>query len=222
MLDQILDALDYAGFKRKDTVFIAGYQADVVRERYPDLTFVENTTWESNNILLSLLYARDFMKDGFVSTYADIIYTNEIASGVAQSPHPIALGCDTDWRRRYTRRTHHPESDAEKLVAEGERVVRLSRTIASEEASGEFIGVMKVSAGAVPSFLEMFDHTAQEFSGKTFREGRSFEKAYLLDFLEHARQKGMQLHRVDTIGGYMEIDTLQDRELAADWWRGLS
>jgi choline kinase len=145
MLDQILDALAYAGFERKDTVFICGYQAGVVRERYPDLTFVENKGWESNNILLSLLFAREHMGEGFVSTYADIVYTNEIARAVARSPHAIALGCDTDWRRRYTRRTHHPESDAEKLRAEGERVLEISRTIPSEIAAGEFIGVMKVS-----------------------------------------------------------------------------
>lgn len=222
MLDQILDALSYAGFARKDIVFICGYQAEVVRERYPDLTFVENKAWESNNILLSLLFARDFMSEGFVSTYADIVYTNEIARAVAESPHPIALGCDTDWRRRYTRRTHHPESDAEKLRADGERVIEISRTIPSEQAAGEFIGVMKVSKAAVPDFLARFDRTAAEFDGKMFREGRSFQKAYLLDFLEHSRLQGLELHRVDTVGGYMEIDTLQDRELAADWWRGLS
>ena len=222
MLDQILDALAYAGFAQKDIVFICGYQANVVRERYPDLTFIENKDWESNNILLSLLFAREHMGEGFVSTYADIVYTNEIARAVTRSPHPIALGCDTDWRRRYTRRTHHPESDAEKLKADGDRVTEISRTIPSEQAAGEFIGVMKVSKEAVPDFLARFDRTAAEFGGKMFREGRSFQKAYLLDFLEHSRQQGLDLHRVDTVGGYMEIDTLQDREFAADWWRGLS
>lgn len=222
MLDQILEALAFAGFEQKDIVFVCGYKKEVVAARYPGLTYVENVGWENNNILLSLLCAREHMSGGFVSTYADIVYRPEIAKAVRESRHSIALGCDTDWRRRYVRRTNHPESDAEKLSADGERVTRLSRHIPSEEAAGEFIGVMKVDAGAVPAFLAGFDAVKAEFAGKPFREGRTFEKAYLIDYLEHARAGGMELHRVDTPGGYMEIDTLQDREFAAAWWRGES
>lgn len=222
MLDQILEALAFAGFTRDRIVFISGYKADVVRSRYPDLTYVDNAEWESNNILLSLLKARELMSEGFVSTYADIVYRPEVARDVASSPHGIALGCDVDWRRRYVNRKNHPETDAEKLTAEGSRVTRLSRKIASEEAAGEFVGVMKVAAEAVPGFLSAFDDVASAFAGKTFREGRSFEKAYLIDFLQHRLEAGTEMHRVDTPGGYMEIDTLEDRSMAERWWRGES
>jgi hypothetical protein len=99
-------------------------------------------------------------------------------------------------------------------------VTRLSRTIASEEATGEFIGVMKVDASVAPRFLARFDEAAAKYAGGPFREGRSFEKAYLLDFLQHLVEQGETLHRVDTVGGYMEIDTLEDRSLAESWWRG--
>src|SRR3954453_15008787 len=77
MLDGILEALEFGGFARKDVVFICGYRAAGIKERYPDLTYVENTNWENNNILLSLLCAREHLKDGFVSTYADIVYRKE-------------------------------------------------------------------------------------------------------------------------------------------------
>lgn len=219
MLDQILEALAHAGFERKDVIFVCGYRSEVLRERYPELCFVENRDWEKNNILLSLLFAREHMHEGFVSTYADIVYTPDIAKRVRESEHAVALGCDTDWRRRYRGRTNHPETDAEKMLAEGSRVTRLSRRIESEEAAGEFIGVMKVGPTAVPGFLEAFDAAQRVYAGREFREGRSFEKAYLLDFLQHWVEAGAELHRVDTDGGYMEIDTLQDRELAERWWR---
>lgn len=222
MLDWILDALAEAGFARRDVVFVCGYRQEVVRERYPELTFVENRGWESNNILLSLMMARDHMSEGFVSTYADIVYSGAIAKAVRESAHPIALGCDTDWRRRYARRTEHPETDAEKLVAEGARVTEISRKIPSEAASGEFIGVMKVVKSAVPGLLATFDELAARHAGKVFREGRFFERAYLLDFLAELVERGESLQRVDTHGAYMEIDTLQDRAFAADWWAGRS
>lgn len=220
MLDGILEALEYGGFARRDIVFICGYRAEVIRERYPDLTYVENREWENNNILLSLLCAREHLAGGFVSTYADIVYRKEIVRDLVASPHDIALGCDTDWRRRYTGRSQHPETDAEKLRADGDRVIRLSRKIEPPEAQGEFIGVMKATSAGAARIVQAFDEAEREYRGKPFREGRTFERAYLIDLLQHMLESNAEMHRVDTHGGYMEIDTLEDASLAEGWWRG--
>lgn len=221
MLDHILDALAFGGVRR-DAVFICGYLKEVIQARYPDLDYVENVGWAHNNILLSLLTARAHLTDGFVSTYADIVYRKEIVRDLVASPHDIVLGCDTDWRRRYAGRSQHPETDAEKLTADGPRVTRLSRHIPSEQASGEFIGVMKMSAAGAKTFLEAFDDAQKSFSGRTFREGRLFEKSYLIDLLQHMIEQGITMHRADTHGGYMEIDTLEDASLSEGWWSGES
>src|SRR5215207_5847383 len=74
MFEWILEALGEAGFTRKDVVCVCGYRAEVLRERYPEFTYVENPEWEHNNILESLLYARDHLKNGFLSSYTDIVY----------------------------------------------------------------------------------------------------------------------------------------------------
>lgn len=219
MLDSILDALARGGLRPPNVVFICGYRAETIQERYPDLEYVENRGWESNNILASLLCAREKLANGFVSTYADIVYRPEIVEALMASPHDITLACDTAWRRRYVGRSQHPETDAEKLRAEGDRVVELSRRIPSERASGEFIGVMKASPAGAARLVRAFDEAASTFAGREFREGRSFEKAYLIDLLQHMLEKGETMHRVDTDGGYMEIDTLEDAALSQEWWR---
>ncbi|KYG11204.1 nucleotidyl transferase [Sorangium cellulosum] len=221
MLDSILDALAAGGFKRSDVVFVCGYKAEVIRAAYPDLTYVENRDWEQNNILLSLLCAREHLEGGFVSTYADIVYRPGIVADLVRSPHDIALACDTDWRRRYVNRSQHPETDAEKLRADGDRVVEISRRIPSEAATGEFIGVMKLSARGAARLLAAFDAARASFAElPEFREGRTFRRAYLIDLLEEMIESGAALHKVDTHGGYMEIDTLEDASLADAWWRG--
>jgi L-glutamine-phosphate cytidylyltransferase len=56
------------------------------------------------------------------------------------------------------------------------------------------------------------------FEGRVFREKRTFERAYLIDLFQDMIEKGSAFHRVDTHGGYMEIDTLEDRSLATSWW----
>jgi choline kinase len=219
MLDWILDALAHAGFARKDVVFVCGYAENVVRARYPEFTFVRNEDWANNNILLSLLCARDHLRGGFVSTYADIVYDGAIVQKLVASPADICLGCDTAWRRRYVGRTEHPETDAEKLRADGPRVLEISRTIPSPAAQGEFIGVMKLSAEGARVFVAAFDRARQSYGAGLFREGRSFQKAYLLDLLQEMLEAGTVMHREDTAGGYMEIDTGQDLTMAETWWQ---
>lgn len=218
MLDWILEALAAAGFTRRDVVFVCGYAEDVVRARYPEFTFVHNARWEHNNILLSLLCAREYLQGGFLSTYADIVYDSAIVQKLVNAREPIVVGCDTAWRRRYSGRSQHPETDAEKLIADGRRVQRISRHIPSEQASGEFIGVMKLSATGADELCDAFDRAEAAYAGKVFREGRSFEKAYLIDLLQHMLEGGSEMQREDTPGGYMEIDTREDLALAQEWW----
>jgi choline kinase len=218
MLEHILDALAEAGFPRNEVVFVCGYAEDVVRRRYPELTFVRNADFEHNNILASLLCAREHLLGGFVSTYADIVYEPEIVKKLARAPEDFVLGCDTDWRRRYVARSQHPETDAEKLAAEGRRVTALSRTLPSEGASGEFIGVMKVSPSGAASLCQAFDRARAQYAGRTYREGRSFERAYLIDLLAELLEAGTPMMRENTHGGYMELDTEQDLAFAEEWW----
>jgi len=222
MLESILSALDAGGLRPPDVVFICGYRAEVIKTQYPNLEYVENPDWPRNNILLSLLHARSHLTGGFVSTYADIVYRPEVVRDLCASPHDITIACDTDWRRRYEGRTEHPETDAEKVRLDGDRVTELSRRIASDQASGEFIGVMRATAAGASRLLEAFDQAEAEFAGKVFREGRTFEKAYLIDLLQFMLEAGHAMHAVRTHGGYMEIDTLQDASLAESWWKGSS
>jgi choline kinase len=219
MLEWVLDALGRAGFARKDVVFISGYAEDVLRARYPELQYVRNAGWEKNNILHSLMCAREFLGDGFVSTYADIVYEPEVVEKLVANPHDIVLGCDTAWRRRYTQRSQHPETDAEKMRAEGERVLEVNRAIPSDQASGEFIGVMKLSPSGARRFVDTFDELESRLAGKVWRDGRVFEMSYLIHQLQHMLEQGSAMHRENTDGGYMEIDTLEDLAMAATWWR---
>jgi choline kinase len=218
MLDSVLDALAAGGLTPPEVIFICGYLKEKIQARYPQLHYVENTEWERNNILASLMYAREHMLGGFVSTYADIVYRPEIVAELSKSEHDLTLVCDTGWRRRYTGRSQHPETDAEKMRAEGSRVVQVSRHIASEEAAGEFIGVLKASPAGAARLCAAYDEARATFAGKVFREGRTFEKAYLIDLLQHMLERGEVMHRIDTDGGYMEIDTLEDASLAEAWW----
>jgi choline kinase len=221
MLEWILDALVAGGFARRDVVFICGYKAEVVRARYPEFTYVENRDWERNNILASLLCARPFLMGGFVSSYADIVYRASIVQKLVSSRGALVLGCDTDWRRRYVDRSQHPETDAEKMRAEGDRVVELSRRIPSEQASGEFIGLVKATSDGAAALAAAFDEVSAAWSGRAdpWREGRTFARAYLIDLFQYMIERDTPFQHIDMHGGYMELDTREDLACADKWWR---
>ena len=91
MIEHVLGGLEAGGFAHGDIVFVCGYLATTIQAAYPTLNYVANQDWPNNNILLSLLCAREHLGDGFVSTYADIVYRPEAIEKVMASPHDLSL-----------------------------------------------------------------------------------------------------------------------------------
>jgi choline kinase len=216
ILDWCVDALGRAGCS--DLVFVGGYRMDRVQTDYPRFRFVHNTDWERNNILLSLFSAEREMAGGFVSSYADILYTPEAVQRLVEHPGDIVLLVDTDWRERYRPRTQHPESDGEKVRLRGGRVTEVNRRIAPDEAPAEFTGVAKFTAAGAGVLIEHFHRARARFDGQPFGNSASFARAYLIDLLQAMLEAGVPMHAVETDGGYFEIDTTEDHRLAAAAW----
>ncbi len=216
IVDWNLDSLRRGGID--EIVFIGGWQIDKIRRDYPGLTFVHNDRWERNNILASLMYAREHMAGGFVCSYADILYRPSIVTRIIEHPADIVLAVDTDWRNRYQHRLAHPEDDAEKVRVAGDRVLEVNRRIAPDHAHGEYIGVAKFTAASAALLCEHYDRVTREFDGRPFREAASIEKAYLIHLFQHMIEAGVSISKVDTHGDYMEIDTNEDYELANRSW----
>ena len=112
ILDWTTEAFLSNGLDR--IVFIGGYLIGVVQQECPDFLMVENPGWQNNNILFSLLHARDYMSAGFYSSYTDTSFRPQAVAALKDSPYEITLVMDTKWRERYRHRSLHPEEDGEK------------------------------------------------------------------------------------------------------------
>ena len=217
ILDWSLEAFRQNGLDR--FVFIGGYLIDVVRRSYDAFEFVENANWPNGNILFSLLCARDHLGEGFYSTYTDTLFRPEAVGLLKDSPHDITLVMDTLWRDRYRYRSQHPEADGEKMIARDGVVTRISRQIPSEHATGEFTGILKMSAKGASAFLEVHDDLYASLGPEgLFTEGGPFRMAYLIHQLDYMVQKGIDIHCVAVPGEYHEIDTIEDYDLASREW----
>jgi choline kinase len=217
ILDWGLEALAAGGLT--DVVFIGGYRIDLVQQEYPHFTFCHNSDWQNNNIMESLMHACAHMDEGFVCAYSDILYTPEIVRRLVQSPHDIALVCDTDWRTRYRQRTDHPEHDGEKIRLDGStRIVAVNRTMPSEHAYGEYIGVARFTPRGARLLRDHYQAAKVKHGDGPFQAAKTFRKAYLIDLFEHMIEGGVSFHALPTHGGYMEIDTNQDFHIARREW----
>lgn len=221
ILDWILEALRAGGFDTGDVAFIGGYRMEAIRADYPAFAYYENAAWAQNNILASLFCAEPAMEQGFVCTYADILYRGHAVKRLMASPADITLVVDTDFRRRYRRRSQHPESDAEKVRAAGNRITEVNRRIPAEEAVGEYIGVARFTARGAALLREHFHRVLGRYgwSDQPFQGAPSVQMAYLIHLFQEMLDHGADIRRVDTHGDYYEIDTTEDYQIVLEEWR---
>ncbi|MCH2202079.1 MAG: phosphocholine cytidylyltransferase family protein [Fuerstiella sp.] len=216
LLDWVVDAFRQNGID--DITFIGGYRIDAVQQEYPEFTFRHNVDWPNNNILGSLMYAEDQMDEPFCCCYSDVLFTPAIVKAVLQSDQDITLGVDTRWLIRFADRTEHPSTDAEKVTVENGLVTRIHREIPEHMAYGEFIGLAGFSSQGAAALRQIYHRRQKEFAGRPYRESRVFDKAYLIHLLQDMIESGTQMVHVDTLGGYIEVDTQQDFEYARRFW----
>jgi choline kinase len=159
------------------------------------------------------------MDEPFVCCYSDILFTADVVGRALASPADIALVVDTKWIDRYEHRSEHPPDDAEKVTVRDGLITRIHRAIPTEEARGEYIGLARFSVAGARTLREHYHRCRSAHAGRPFREARTFEKAYLIQLFQEMVEHGVPLAAVETPGGYMEIDTQQDFDLARRFWR---
>jgi L-glutamine-phosphate cytidylyltransferase len=206
-----------------DVVVIRGYRADELtagaRALWPAARFVDNRAWETNNILLSLACALDELTGPVYLTYSDIIFTPAVTRALADAAGDACLVIDRAFREVYVGRSEHPleEGEVADLDAAG-RVRRVGkRALPAEEAFGEFIGLVKLSATGTGWLRDAVTGALARYAGREeapYQRAARFRTAYLTDALQELIDAGRPMTPVAIDGAWREIDTGQDLERA--------
>lgn len=216
ILDWILGAFREVGLDQ--LVFVGGYRMADIERHAPELTFVENSQWEHNNILASLMYAEPFMADGFVCAYSDTIITSRLLEPLMTATGDITLALDASWNERHGARPSQYDALVEGTWVDGDRVTRIERVLPPGDAVGEFTGVVRFSPAGARRFIDAFHECRQRFAGRPFHHGKTFEVAYLVDLVQELIDRGEPVDHVACANAYAEIDTVEDYQLAnRDW-----
>ncbi len=224
ILGWVWDAFRLAGIE--ELVIIRGYRPDVLTQLAqeqlspaPKLQFVDNTEWQTNNILLSLACARRFLDAPCLLTYSDIIFTPAVARAAVESPADIGLVIDRQFRDIYVGRTEHPldEGEVSDLMPDGSVARVGKRALPPADAIGEYIGLTRLSERGVATVARTLDRLDQQFAGRDtepFQRAASYRNAYLTDLWQLLIDGGMRIDPILIDGQWREIDTGQDLDRA--------
>jgi choline kinase len=221
ILGWIWHAFRSAGIQ--ELIVIRGYRGDVLerfaRELVPDVRFVDNHAWQTNNVLLSLACARPYLDRPCLISYSDILFTPAVAQAAAASEAEIALVVDREFRSIYDGRTEHPleEGEVADLMPDGSIARVGKRALPPSEAAGEFIGLTKLGERGAATVARTLDALARRYDGREqepFQRAAAYRNAYLTDLWQELVDRGIRLDPVFIAGSWREIDTGQDLDRA--------
>ena len=204
----------------KDISAIRGWKKENIN--FPNVAYFENTDFWNNNILHSLMFAREKLEEAakadeeVVISYSDIWYNDSVLKELLRNKNDMAAVVDTDWRDYYDGRTNHPISEAENIVLDDKkRIVKIGKNIFTEsipkDQQGEFIGLWKFSAKGIEIFLGHFDRLNKTLKmTEPYQNTKEWQKSYITDIFQEMIDKGENVYAALIQKNWKEFDTAQD------------
>jgi L-glutamine-phosphate cytidylyltransferase len=147
ILEYQLAALRHCGIS--DVVIVLGHQGDKIRAHLNvPVTFIENPEYAATGSSYSLWLTRDLIRDGFLYINSDLVFHPRMLQTLLASPHPDAIIVD---------RTVNITGDMQKAEMDGERILRMSKTLSAELAAAEVVGPAKFSAEGARHIVSYLD-----------------------------------------------------------------
>lgn len=199
VLEWLLDALDVG---LEDVIFVGGYGVDEVRARYPALRVVVPEAWDRTGPAWSLLAAPlDPSASPALVAYSDILVRPPLIDEVRSGMDDVVVAWDSRWRERYRGRRSAALEGREKVVMGHAGLERAGRSISLDDASGEFVGIVRLGAPAVAAAVQARDGGLP---------GIDVRRASLSELVDALRSVGLRIGGADAAGDWAEVDEPRD------------
>lgn len=215
LLDWQLEAAEKVGIP--EVVVVGGHLAE--RLQRPGLRLVINQDYDSTNMVYSLFCAESSFGRGFVLSYGDVVYDVSVLQALLANHAPIAVVVDRNWLDYWRLRFTDPLSDAESLrMDETGRI----RSIGQPEKDvthidGQYIGLVAFRESGVDALRQTYATALRdEEAGRLpFNGSRPLRNLFVTDLLQGMIDLGHSVISVPVAGGWLEIDSLHDLQLAS-------
>ena len=187
---------------------------------FNDVSLINDEEYSENDVLGSLMAAKSEINSEVITSYSDIVFEDSVLDSLLEFKGDIGIAVDLNWEEKYLSRTEHPKNQADNVVIEHNKVVKIKKNILDYEKSqqmGEFLGLMKLSNNGAKVFVKKYNELIQSHQGK-FQDAPSLKKAYLTDLIQELIDSGIEVSPVFINGRWYEIDTHQDLESVRKIW----
>ncbi len=199
---------NFKKFGIEEIIVIRGYKKELID--YAGIRYYYNDNFKNNNNLESLFYAEQEMNNDFIICFSDVVYEGNVLEVLLKDKSDISLVIDTAWTSKYENRTLHPISQADKVIIENEKIVKIGKKVNSEKAHGEFIGMAKYTSKGAEILKKTFHRAKKNYDNCPFHEAPSFEKGHIMDITQEMIDNGYPVNPVAIVSGWAEIDTPED------------
>lgn len=183
---------------------------------FDNVKYVEDKEYDKHDVLLSLMAAKHEIVGDVITTYSDILFDDEILQQIIRSDVDIGITTDLNWEQKYQDRTEHPKSQADNVIIEDNKVIKIKKNISKisgNQKNGEFIGIVKFSKNGAEKFVMEYEKIAK-INPNPFHDAKTFEKSYLTDMVQELIDQKIPVVPIIVKGSWCEIDTIQDLENA--------
>jgi len=190
------------------------------KDQFPSngFTFVNDSNFDEHDILGSLMEAQDHLTNEVLVIYSDILFENSILEDIINTQCDIGIAIDLDWEKNYIGRTEHPKNEAENVLLQGNKIMKIRKNIESSQNNqtvGEFLGIIKLSTKGCEIFKTHYNIIEKNHFGR-FHNAHSLKKAYLTDMIQELIESKIEVKPIFISGKWCEIDTNQDLERAIE------
>lgn len=197
-----VSSLRKAGIEK--VAVVSGYRENYFKDLpFRIDTFFHNPEWSESNMVWSMLAAREFLRETTIVSYSDIVYDPEIIRKLSRSKADLSITCDTDWLSLWSRRFSDPLDDAETLKTDSDGILlEIGRKPQSvTEIESQYMGLLKFT----PSIVRTIE---------TSLTSSDLKNMHMTGLLDALIQKNIKINTVEISGGWCEIDSQKDLEVA--------
>ncbi|BBP43108.1 PEP/pyruvate-binding domain-containing protein [Thiosulfativibrio zosterae] len=182
------------------TDVVVGFRAsELDLAQYASINLIENPHWQSTGSVGSLLLVDIEDCDELWVSYGDVVYHQKPIERMSEIDSDVVIAYDSEWTTRYLGRDLSDIKNAEKVILTGQNISRLGQDINLDWATGEFIGLVRITGEALAILKKL-----------KIKPLKNLANLSLPDLLELLRLKGAQLIGFDIKGQWAELNESRD------------
>ena len=196
-----------------DIVIVKGYKEESVLD-YGAKHYV-NSEFDSTNMVYSLFSAGEELEGDVIISYGDILYSAQILKQLLNSQSSVSVIIDMNWKEYFAQRVDDPYQEAESLcINEKREIISIGKDSPDvEDVQAQYIGLMKFNQHGIDLIKNIHFEAIKE--NREIGWARPFRTAHMTDLLQEIINRGHSILGVPIKGGWFEVDTIRDYELAS-------